>query len=390
MTRTIGIGVIGMGWMGDTHSRSYQEITRRFRDSGIRPRLVICADEVESRARDAQERNGFERWTTDWQQVLADPDVEVVDIAAPNQLHRTIALAAARAGKHIFCEKPVGRAPQETAEIAEAARAAGVLSFVGYNYRWAPLVQYAKRLIDEGRLGQLTHYRGRFFCMYGANPDSVLSWRFQREIAGLGTLGDLMSHVIDMAHFLVGPIDRLVANRETFITTRPLSVPGEGTHFTVRSDGPRGDVTNEDYTGALVRFANGVQGTLEACRVINGPKCQMAFEVNGTRGALSWDYERMNELQVYLPDGNDGHEGYTRIMSGPEHGAHARFNPGAGNSLSYDDLKAIEAYQFLASIVEGRQAAPGFAEAVAVAKTQAAFARSWESEGWTRVYESTS
>ena len=184
MTRTIGIGVIGMGWMGTVHSRSYRQIPIRFQDCDIQPRLVICADEVEARAREAQTFLGFERYATDWRQVIADPEVELVNITAPNNMHLEIASAAAEAGKHIFCEKPVGRNPQETAAIEDAARRAGVLTCVGYNYRWTPLVQYARQLIEEGRLGRLTHYRGRFFAGYASNPHAVLSWRFQREVAG--------------------------------------------------------------------------------------------------------------------------------------------------------------------------------------------------------------
>jgi predicted dehydrogenase len=381
MTRTIGIGVIGMGWMGGVHSRAYRQIADRFGDSGIRPRLVVCADEVEARRADAQERFGFERSTWDWSKVVADAEVEVVNIAAPNQLHLEIAQAAAAAGKHIFCEKPVGRSPQETAAIKLAADHAKVLSGVGYNYRWSPLAQYAKQLIQEGKLGKLTHYHGRFFSNYGSNPQGVLSWRFQSEMAGLGTLGDLMSHVIDMAHMLAGPIQRVVGNRATFIPQRPWAMPGVGTHFTTRADAPMGEVTNEDYVGALVRFANGAQGSLEACRVFHGPQCQMAFEVHGVRGALRWDFERMNELHLQLADEN----GYRRILSGPEHPFHGRFNPANATGLGYDDLKTIEAWQFLKSIVDGRQGEPGFAEALAVAEVQTAVERSWGTDAWEAV-----
>jgi predicted dehydrogenase len=368
--------------MGAVHSRSYRQISDRFADSGIRPRLIICADDVPTRAREAQERFGFEKCTTTWRQVLADPAVEVVNIAAPNHLHREIAIAAAQAGKHIFCEKPVGRTPEETADIERAARLTGVRSFVGYNYRWAPLVQYARQLIQRGDLGDLTHYRGRFFVGYGSNPHSVLSWRFQRESAGLGTLGDLMSHVIDMAHAMAGPIQRVVGNRETFIRQRPLATPGVGTHFTVRTDGPVGEVTNEDYVGALVQFDNGAHGTLEACRIIQGPKCQMAFEVHGTLGALAWDFERMNELSLSLSTPTGGYGGYTRIVSGPEHPFHAHFNPAPANGLGYDDLKVIEANQFLKSVADGQQGEPGFQEALAVANVQSAIQRSWQTERW--------
>jgi predicted dehydrogenase len=384
MARVIGIGVIGMGWMGVQHSRSYRQIAERFPESNVQARLVVCADDVEARAREARERLGFERYVTDWRAVMADPHVEVVNIASPNFLHREMAQAAAAAGKHIFCEKPVGRNPGETAAIERSAREAGVLTFVGYNYRWAPLVQYARTLIADGRLGKLTHYRGRFFAGYASHPQAVLSWRFQKELGGLGAAGDLLSHVTDMAHVIAGPIGRLVGNSETFIAERPLATHGAGTHFSLGGDGPKGKVTNEDYVGALVRFANGAQGTLEACRVINGPLCQMAFEVHGTRGALSWDFERMNELQLSL-SGGDGPHGYVRVLSGPEHPFHARFNPGPGIGLSYEDLKTIEAHQFLKSVATGKQGEPGFAESLEVAKVLAALERSWKSGGWEDV-----
>ena len=256
---------------------------------------------------------------------------------------------------------------------------------MGYNYRWAPVVQYARQLIQEGKLGDLTHYRGRFLIGYASSPKGVLSWRFQRELAGLGALGDLMSHVIDMAHMLAGPIAQVIGNQKTFIPQRPLAAPGEGTHFSVATGGPTGEVTNEDYDGVLVRFANGAQGTFETCRIISGSKCQMAFEVHGTRGAMSWDFERMNELSLYLPDEDVGHDGYVRIMSGPEHPSHAQFYPGPALSLSYEDLKIIEAHNFMRSIVDRQQAEPGFREALAVANVQAAIIRSWKTAPWEAV-----
>jgi predicted dehydrogenase len=385
MPRRIGIGVIGMGWMGVQHSRSYRQIAERFPDCSLQPRLIACADDSKSRAQDAQNRLGFERCTTEWLSVVNDPEIEVINIASPNFFHLEMAKASAKAGKHIFCEKPVGRNPEETAAIEQAAREAGVLTFVGYNYRWAPLVQYARKLIQDGRLGKLTHYRGRFFAGYATNPHGVLSWRFQQELGGLGASGDLLSHVIDMAHMIAGPIQRVVGNAETFITERPLPIPGVGTHFSLGGDGPKGKVTNEDYAGALVRFTNGAQGTLEACRVIKGPQCQMAFEVHGTNGALSWDFERMNELQLSFSGGDNASGGYVRILSGPEHPFHLRFNPGPGIGLSYEDLKTIEAFQFLTSIAEGKQGEPGFADSLEVSKVQAALQRSWQSGNWQEV-----
>jgi predicted dehydrogenase len=387
MTRVIGVGVIGMGWMGLVHSRAYRVIADRFHESGIRPRLVVCADEVAARAREAQDRLGFEECTNDWKQVVAHPEVEVVNVTSPNHLHLEMVRLATQAGKHVFCEKPVGCNSIETAAIARLAREARVISWVGYNYRWAPVVQYARQLIESGKLGSLTHYRGRFLVDYGSNPDGVLSWRFQRELAGHGTLGDLMSHVVDMAHMLAGPIRRVVGNHKTFITTRPVAIPGQGTHFSVNADAPRAPVTNEDYVGALAQFAGGAQGSLEVCRVAKGPRCEMAFEINGTKGAIKWNYERMNELQLFLPDGTDEHDGPVLIQAGPAHPGYSSFYPGPGNSMSYEDLKTIETFEFLKSVVAGKQAEPGLAEALNVAAVQDAIARSWASERWETVAE---
>jgi predicted dehydrogenase len=385
MNKEIGIGVIGMGWMGLVHSRAYRTIVDRFHESGIRARLVVCADDVEDRAREAHERLGFEKWTTNWKEVVAHPEVQVVNVTSPNHMHLEMIRGAVAAGKHVFCEKPVGRNGAETAAIAELARQAGVLSWVGYNYRWVPVVQYARELIASGKLGSLTHYRGRFLVDYGSNPDGVLSWRFRRELAGYGTLGDLMSHVVDLAHMLAGPMQRVVSNRKTFIASRPVATPGQGTHFAVNPGAPRAAVTNEDYVGALVEFACGAQGSLEVCRVVKGPRCEMSFELNGTRGAIQWNFERMNELRLFLPDGTDEHDGPVLIQGGPAHPFYASFYPGPAISMSYEDLKAIEAFQFLRSVVDGKQGRPGFAEALDVASVQDTIERSWTSERWENV-----
>jgi predicted dehydrogenase len=385
MRRTIGIGVVGMGWMGEAHSRSYRLVGDRFHDREIDARLIACADADRGRAEAARERFGFERATVDWTDVIADPAVEALSITAPNDTHLAVIRAAVSAGKHVLCEKPVGRTPAETLEAAALASGTGLITFVGYNYRWAPVVQHARDLIAAGELGELTHYRGRFLNGYAKDPNGVLSWRFQ-ESQGYGTLSDLLSHAIDMAHLLAGPIADVVGNRRTFITSRPLPRPG-GTHYdTAGADDPRGDVTNEDYVGALVRFAGGAQGTLEACRVITGSQCDLGFEVHGTRGALAWSFERMNELRFYRrDDARPADEGWTMELSGPAHPRHRAFNPGWGTGLGFDDLKAIEAAEFLTAVARGVPAAPSFEDAAAVARVQQAIAASWVSNGWERV-----
>jgi predicted dehydrogenase len=385
MRRTIGIGVVGMGWMGEAHSRAYRLVGDRFFDRGVDARLVACADTDAGRADAARERFGFERATTDWQTVIDDPAVEAVSVTAPNDAHLAVIRAALAAGKAVFCEKPVGRTPTETLEAADLARPGGPVTFVGYNYRWAPVVQHARDLIEAGAIGELTHYRGRFLNGYAKDRNGVLSWRFQAE-QGFGTLSDLLSHAIDLAHEIAGPIAEVVGNRRTFIAERPLPRSG-GTHYdTAGPDDPRGPVTNEDYVGALVRFAGGAQGTLEACRVITGSQCDLAFEVHGTRGALGWTFERMNELRVYRrDDASPADEGWTTELSGPAHPRHRAFNPGWGTGLGFDDLVVIEAAEFLTAVAAGRPAAPSFADAAAVARVQGAIAASWETNGWVAV-----
>ena len=223
--RRIGVGVIGFGWLGQAHSRSLLRIPTLFAERGFDAELVVCGDTLPERREQAVGSFGFVRAAADWRAVVDDPDVDVVFIAAPNMLHLELVEAAAAAGKHVFCEKPVGGTPEQTVRAERAARAAGVISGVGYNYRWAPLVQYARQLIADGRLGEITNYRGRFFSMYGSDPLGVLSWRFLVDQAGHGVTTDLMSHSVDLALMLMGPITRVVGTTETFIRERPLPSP---------------------------------------------------------------------------------------------------------------------------------------------------------------------
>jgi predicted dehydrogenase len=316
--------------------------------------------------------------------VIDDPAVDVVVIAAPNMLHVELVEAAAQAGKHVFCEKPVGGTPEQTVRAERAARGAGVISGVGYNYRFAPLVQYARRLIADGVLGEITNYRGRFFSMYGSDPLGVLSWRFLVDQAGYGVTTDLMSHSVDLAHMLLGPIARVVGTTETFIKERPLPAPG-GTHYgRGRPGDPTGAVTNEDYAGMLCEFAGGARGTFEASRSIIGPESQMAFEVYGTKGALGWNLEKLNELQLYLVE-DELHTGYRTVFGGDRFPYHGHFVPGSANGIGFEDLVVIEDYEFCRAVVEGREHRPSFADALDWVSVQAALLRSAESGGWEDV-----
>jgi predicted dehydrogenase len=384
VARDIGIGLVGVGWMGRVHSASYRRVPFHYPECAGRAHLVVAADESEARRQGAVDELGYARATAEWREVVDDPEVEAVSIATPNHLHREVALAAADAGKHFWIEKPVGRSLTETADVAAAADAAGVRTIVGFNYRQAPAVRHAAELISSGALGTIHQYRSQFIAGYAANPHGALSWRFLRAYAGQGILGDLMSHAVDMAQFLLGPIERLVAHTETTVTERPVLAMGEATHFAVVEGGELAPVENEDTALSLVRFESGVTGTIEASRVTVGPQARYALEVHGEHGAVGWDFERMNELQVYLPLEN-GDSGYARVLMGPEHPSYAHFQPGAGLPMGYDDLKVVEASLLLQSIADGVQREPGVREALAMAQVLAAMERSAESGSWEAV-----
>ena len=382
----LGIGVVGFGWMGQAHSRSAARIASLFPERVFDTALVVCGDNVAERREQAVSGVGFREAVEDWRAVVDHPDVDVVYVTAPNMMHEEIAIAAAEAGKAVFCEKPVGGTPDQTVRIEAAARRAGVITGVGYNYRWAPLVQHAKALIESGRLGEITNYRGRFFSMYGADPMGLLSWRFLVDEAGYGVSSDILSHAVDLAHMLLGPITEVSGTRETFIRERPLPKAG-GTHYDRGQPGdPTGEVTNEDYAAAMVRFANGARGTFESSRAIIGPESQMAFDVYGTKGALQWNLETMNEMQVFLVD-EDGRapRGYTTVYAGDRYPYHGHFVPGDANAIGYEDLKVIENYEFLTAVATGEQHRPGFSEAVDYVSFQSAWLRSCESGAWETV-----
>ena len=381
--RDFGVGLIGAGWMGSLHAQAYRRVRDHYPELELAPRLVAVADLDPGRA-EAARALGFEESTTDPFAVIADPRVEAVSIAATNDVHVELIEAAAAAGKHIWVEKPVGRFPVETAAAARAIEAAGVISTVGFNYRQVPLVVHAESLVKRGDLGAVRHYRGRFLVDYASNPARAFSWRFSRDVAGLGSLGDIMSHVVDQAHQMVGPIVAVCADQEIQIGERPVATGA--TQFAVAEEGAEmRAVENEDYAVAMVRFDNGARGVLEVARTMVGRHCDLGFELHGTEGALGWSFQRMNELELYLPSVEDEDVGYRTVFAGPQHGDHGRFEPDTGVGIGYSQLKVSEAASFLGGIASGEQLAPGIAEAYAASRVIDAMIRSAESGSWTDV-----
>ncbi|KAF5992043.1 MULTISPECIES: Gfo/Idh/MocA family protein [Streptomyces] len=380
MVRTLGVAVVGFGWMGRVHTQAYARVPHHFPGLSLRPELVAVADEVPGRAEEAAAQYGFAAAHRDWREVAADPRVRAVSIAAPNFLHREIGLAMAEAGKHIWIEKPVGLTAEDARAVSDAVTKAGVQGTVGFNYRGAPAVAAARELIASGEIGTVTHVRIRLFSDYAAHPEGALTWRYERERGGSGVLGDLASHGVDLARFLLGEIEALTADTAIFLPRRARPTGATAGH-TRATGGELGPVENEDYVNCLLRFASGARGVLEACRVSVGEQNNYGFEVHGTKGAVFWDFRRMGELGVSRGTSYQD-QPVSTVYVGPGDGEYAAFQPGSANSMGYDDLKVIEAHHFLRSIAENTPYGATLADAVHSAAALDAMSRSAEQGAW--------
>ncbi len=371
----IGVGVIGTGFMGACHAQAYLAVAPLF-EPPLQPRLELVADVTPELAGRSARRFGFRRATADWRELVRDPAVGVVSITSPNALHKEMALAALAAGKHVWCEKPLAVGAADAAELAAAARAAGTVTLVGYNYLRSPALQYVRRLVERGDLGHPTYFRACFDEDYLASPEASFSWRCDRVAAGTGALGDLGSHAVSLARFLLGDVVEVCADQATTIPRRPLPGPRPG--------GER-QVENEDIAHALLRFASGCIGTLTTSRVAWGRKNGLDLELHGTRGAVRFTQERFNELQLFLAGDRDERTGYRTILTGPAHPPYARFNPAPGHGLGFNELKVAEAALLLESIAGKAAAYPDFREGAAIEAVLDAIVESAAQRRWVAV-----
>ena len=371
----LGFGLIGTGYMGRAHAIALRAVGTVFPDV-VAPRLVCIADSDAQRAAAAAGALGFERSTAVWRELLDDPDIDVIDVCTPNYLHHEMALAALRAGKHVYCEKPLGVTVAEARELAEAAGASGLRHVVGLNYPCNPLLQVAREMIAGGELGEVVSVSGRYLEDYMSRPEGPFTWRCERRLAGAGALADLGSHLINMVHYLVGDIERVLGSLHTVHT-----------HRTDPADGRSRRVENEDVAHALVEIAGGVPGTLAISRVATGWKCGLAFEICGTRGSLAFDQERMNELRLYEAQQASGRLGFKTILAGPDHPDYALFCPGPGHGLGINDLKIIEARNFIRGVMAGHDVYPDFGEGLHVQRVMEAIEQSGVQRRWVDVAE---
>lgn len=382
MVDTLGVAVVGFGWMGRVHTQAYARVPHHYPRLPLRPELVTVAEDVPGRAEEAAAQFGFAAATRDWREVAADPRIRAVSVTAPNFLHREIGVAMAEAGKHLWIEKPVGLTAEDARAVADAADRAGVRSAVGFNYRNAPAVEAARELIAAGEIGTVTHVRIRLLSDYAAHPQGALTWRFERARGGSGVLGDLASHGADLARFLLGDIVSLTADTAVFVPERARPTGATAGH--TLATGELGPVENEDYVNCLLRFASGARGVLDACRVSVGEQNNYGFEVHGTEGAVFWDFRRMGELGISR-GGRYQDQPVSTVFVGPGDGEFGAFQPGAANAMGYDDLKVVEAYRFLRSIAEGTSYGATLRDAVHSAAVLDAMSRSAASGSWVEV-----
>ena len=361
----IGIGILGGGYMGKAHAVAMSSVGAIF-DTKLRPILeVVCASSAESAAR-YRDAYGFGRAASDWRDLVQDPKVEAVVIATPQETHREVAEAAFALGKPVFCEKPLGASLEDSRAMVAAAEASGCANMVGFNYIRTPASQFARQLIAEGEIGDVTWFRGEHTEDFYADPSTPASWRTTG--AANGTMGDLAPHMINGAMALIGPIASLVAEVET-----------------VHANRPGGTVDNDDHGQIMCRFHGGAMGHLYFSRIATGRKMGYAYEISGTKGAIRFDQEDQNALWLYKMEGREATRGFTKILTGPAHPDYLPFCQGPGHGTGYQDQIIIEARDFLRAIETGKAVWPTFRDGMEVNQVVAAALASSQDKSWKDV-----
>ncbi|MCJ8322878.1 MAG: Gfo/Idh/MocA family oxidoreductase [Rhizobiales bacterium] len=372
--RNIGIGIIGGGYMGKAHAVAYHAVGAVFA-TNLRPVCELVCTTTETGARETAKKLGFLRSTADWRILVADPLVEAVIIACPQQFHRDIAVAAFKAGKPVFCEKPLGSSLADGVAMVAAAEASGLANMTGFNYIRTPASQLAREIINSGEIGEITSFRGEHLEDFYANPSEPVSWRTDGRANG--AMGDLAPHMINGALALAGPIVSVVSDIQTIHKTRP-------TNDSTARDG-MAKVTNDDQGQLLCRFENGASGSIFISRVATGRKMGYTYQIYGTKGAICFDQEDQNALWLYDSGVKSNRQGFTKILTGPEHPDYKAFCQGAGHGTGYQDQIIIEAKDFLTAIETGKPVWPTFRDGLEVTKVIDAAWLSDEQKKWVAV-----
>ena len=363
--KTYNVALIGYKFMGKAHSQAWREAPLFFDLADATPVLKVACGRHEEPLREFAERWGWEEIATDWREVVARDDIDIVDISAPTNLHYDIALAAAEAGKAIFCEKPFCLSVEQAEGLVAAVEKSGVLNYINHNYRRCPAVTYARRMIDDGKLGTLYHWRGWYLQDWIMDPNFPLTWHLQKEAAGAGPHFDLNSHSVDLAHYLVGDIASVQCMTANFIKERPLTDDvGAGTFSAgeQKSGGRMGEVTVDDAAFLIASFRNGALGSFESSRFAGGRKNFNCFEIYGSKGSLAFNLERMNELQYYNRDDPENETGFRTILVTESTHPYVESWWPPGHLIGYEHEFVHAVVDFVRAIQSGESIAPSFAD----------------------------
>jgi len=382
MSQSINVGLIGYKFMGKAHSNAYMKVGKFFELDTLPVMKAVCGRDEKGVAEFAK-TFGWEGYATSWHDMVTREDIDLVDISAPSNVHCEIAVAAAQAGKHVYCEKPLAFTLEQARQMLTAVREAGVTHMVNFNYRRVPALALAKQLIDAGELGEIRHFRGTYLQDWINDPDFAMNWRLRKEVAGSGAHGDLNSHLTDLARFLVGEVDEVVGMNKTFIKQRPAE--GVSTGLTAVAGEGTEEVTVDDCTMFLARFANGALGTFEATRLAPGRKNFNRIEINGSLGSLVFTFEDMNVLEFYSVNDKRGQQGFRKILATEDVHPYMEAWWPPGHVIGYEHTFVNAAYDLLAAIGSGTPATPDFqdgAQCMAVLET---VDRSIEERNWMKV-----
>lgn len=381
--KQVRVGLVGYRLMGRAHSHAYRDVPFYF-DTNTVPVMQALVGRNEEGVKAAAAKMGWASYETDWRRLIERDDIDLIDISTPNNTHAEIAIAAAEAGKHVLCEKPLALSLEQAKQMLAVVKKANVVHMVCHNYRFSPAVQYAKKLIDDGRLGKIYHIRATFLQDWLMDPDFPLVWRLQKEASGGGALGDIGAHIIDLARFLVGEFDEVVGTMETFIKKRPLGTMTDNLKGKVEGD-EWGEVTVDDATLFIARFQNGALGTFEASRFCRGNRAGNRFEINGEKGSLRWDMENLNNLQVYLEEDEAGLQGFRTINCTEEEHPFAKYYWPAGHIIGYEHTFINLVAELMHGIENGYSPEPNFVDGVRNQAVLEAVEQSVQERTWVKV-----
>lgn len=374
--KEVKIGLIGTGWMGSSHANAFLNARMLFGPENGQPVFHTVSDVNEEIVKKAAEKLGFANWTTNWMDIINNPEIDLIDIATPNVFHYEMVKAALEAGKHVYCEKPLCINPDQSAELAALAKEKGVVNYVGFNNTRNPANQYVKELVETGKLGKIMRVTATYDQDALLNPDLPITWRHINKLAGSGTLGDMCTHILSVLQMILGDMKRVCAVKKTVIPERPAA----------KGSSEMKKVENEDFVMFLAEYANGALAQLGSSRVATGRKNLFTYEIQGTEGTVYYNLERMGEVQVYFRDeSNKRDEGFKTVLLNPEHKGYGVFQPQAGISIAFNDMKILEVNTLMCAITKGQEYLCDFAFGAKIDRIVKAVLTSADCQQWVDV-----